>query len=470
MAKKVKFPLIIEPGNKAVRTLEELREHFDLASVLGYYENGRLADWLSVWYYDEAEKVKSLDAKSSDFKNRLCDILGVPFPDEIADNVSMTYVAQKNKRLEQLKKITADDKILAAVDNVAFTQEELEGLISLRLHHVYTTNKRFKVIIYLCGERFAIPYSAITASGNLKFIGLNMPVVTLIKDDDYLVDMLYSPHIVFENVEFDIDSVMSLVDETPVQSGSIKWLMLAANAGDIRAQFNLACKYCNGDGVEVDFKKSFVWYSKAAEQGDPDARYHMGLLYWYGKGLEEDKKEAIKFYRKAAEQGHKRSIAKLVEAGIKFERLNLIDTNETSKWALKLVEQGDMSVTNCDVIGFLDNRGYDIKLSFLDLFGTILYGAGGMDNLSYKSHRDGSMHPRVQIFLDGYASTHGNVKFYVNRKSMVKREILKKIASRVTIDTEGKGNSGGEVKIWLPNFDKDTKEDLEKKFSMLIGR
>ena len=38
---KIKFALKMADGAE-VRTLDQLREHFDLASVLGYYSSGRL--------------------------------------------------------------------------------------------------------------------------------------------------------------------------------------------------------------------------------------------------------------------------------------------------------------------------------------------------------------------------------------------------------------------------------------------
>ncbi len=41
MARKVKFPLIMSNGSD-VRTIDELKESFDLESVLGYYANGKL--------------------------------------------------------------------------------------------------------------------------------------------------------------------------------------------------------------------------------------------------------------------------------------------------------------------------------------------------------------------------------------------------------------------------------------------
>jgi hypothetical protein len=42
---KAKFPLKMANGEMA-RDIEALRENFDLTSVLGYYDNGRLCDWL----------------------------------------------------------------------------------------------------------------------------------------------------------------------------------------------------------------------------------------------------------------------------------------------------------------------------------------------------------------------------------------------------------------------------------------
>lgn len=45
MAKKIKFALTMKDGTK-VRTLNELREHFDLERVIGYFLDGRLQKWL----------------------------------------------------------------------------------------------------------------------------------------------------------------------------------------------------------------------------------------------------------------------------------------------------------------------------------------------------------------------------------------------------------------------------------------
>ena len=58
--KKLKLPLEMANG-KQVRSLQELRDNWDLEKVLGYYLNGRLAKWLNDRYYaEEAEKIQQL--------------------------------------------------------------------------------------------------------------------------------------------------------------------------------------------------------------------------------------------------------------------------------------------------------------------------------------------------------------------------------------------------------------------------
>ena len=79
----VKFPLKMADEAR-VKTLEELREHFDLAAVLGYYDDGRLIRWLRNGFYDkEAEQVETLDKSTGDFVSNLCEILGVAYQENL---------------------------------------------------------------------------------------------------------------------------------------------------------------------------------------------------------------------------------------------------------------------------------------------------------------------------------------------------------------------------------------------------
>ena len=71
MARKIRFPLKMKNGAE-VHTLDELKENFDLESVLGYFTDGKLATWLADRYYDEtAEAVSALSADSPELNAML---------------------------------------------------------------------------------------------------------------------------------------------------------------------------------------------------------------------------------------------------------------------------------------------------------------------------------------------------------------------------------------------------------------
>ena len=81
-------------------------------------------------------------------------------------------------------------------------------------------------------------------------------------------------------------------------------LVRAADSGNQFAQFNLALKYDNGQGVPQDYTQAVKWYNKAAEQGLAVAQFNLGVMYDNGQGVPQDYTQAVKWYRKAAEQGY----------------------------------------------------------------------------------------------------------------------------------------------------------------------
>jgi TPR repeat protein len=46
------------------------------------------------------------------------------------------------------------------------------------------------------------------------------------------------------------------------------------------------------------------WYRLAADHGDVNAQFALGKMYGQGKGVRQDHAEAVKWLRKAAAQGH----------------------------------------------------------------------------------------------------------------------------------------------------------------------
>jgi hypothetical protein len=174
-------------GNAQVTDLKELQKNFDLAAVLAYYKNERLVKWLEERYYeDEAKKIKALDPNASDFKQQLCAALGASYESE-ADNIDVKAVFAKNEKRERLRQFTADDNMLANVDKVAFSQEDLADLLDNGAKE-----------IYLCGDSFDIPLS----KEGVRYIGVknpNNPVVNI--EANELVDFEIKG-IFFEGIAF----------------------------------------------------------------------------------------------------------------------------------------------------------------------------------------------------------------------------------------------------------------------------
>lgn len=164
MAKKIRFPLILAEGAQ-VRSIEELREHFDLDLILGYYKSGKLLTWLEDRYLEgEARAIRTLDEAALDFQRRLCEALQVEYT---GADVDLEAIRIRQERLAHLRTMTDEDEFLQNIDNVAFDQEELADL----LDEEQTT-------VYLCGKRFTVPASR----KGVTYVGINEPEVKISGD------------------------------------------------------------------------------------------------------------------------------------------------------------------------------------------------------------------------------------------------------------------------------------------------
>ena len=85
---------------------------------------------------------------------------------------------------------------------------------------------------------------------------------------------------------------------------AIEWYKIAAEQGDVHAQYNLGAMYQRGQGVERDYKKAAEWFEKAANQGLVDAQHIVGVIYYHGQGVDVNYMKAAKWLEKAVEQGH----------------------------------------------------------------------------------------------------------------------------------------------------------------------
>lgn len=90
-------------------------------------------------------------------------------------------------------------------------------------------------------------------------------------------------------------------EEAPKDTAqAAKWFRLAAEQGQVEAQFNLALLLASGAGGPADPTQAAHWCRRAAEQGFPPAQDHLGLMYAEGHGVPRDKAEALVWFRVAA--------------------------------------------------------------------------------------------------------------------------------------------------------------------------
>lgn len=116
---------------------------------------------------------------------------------------------------------------------------------------------------------------------------------------------------------------------------------LAAERGDAAAQYRLAKRYADGDGLAKDPVQAKAWFKQAAEQGLADAQLQMGLAAF---GSDANLyAEAVNWLRRAAEQGHAESqnyMGFLYRQG----RGGVVqDFAQAARWYRQAAEQGDAS-------------------------------------------------------------------------------------------------------------------------------
>ena len=122
MAKIIQFPLEMADGAK-VRTLEELQEHYDIASVIKYYKDGRLQRWLKANYEDEiAQNLQELLKK-------VFSVLGLPEPsDEDLKNVDLRNISDTENSTS-----TEEEKLKARIKELETEVEKnTEEVLSLK--------------------------------------------------------------------------------------------------------------------------------------------------------------------------------------------------------------------------------------------------------------------------------------------------------------------------------------------------
>lgn len=116
------------------------------------------------------------------------------------------------------------------------------------------------------------------------------------------------------------------------------WLTMAAKQGHIPAQATLGTSYLVGEGATKDVPTAIQWLTKAAQHGNPLAQTNLGALYLNGDGAPQDFRLALFWLEKAASQGS--SLAQY-SLGKMYQKGYGVRTDETvaAQWFNKALQQ-----------------------------------------------------------------------------------------------------------------------------------
>jgi localization factor PodJL len=101
------------------------------------------------------------------------------------------------------------------------------------------------------------------------------------------------------------------LDELPPAGVGSMDLRIAAASGDATAQFIVASRYTDGEGVAQDYRLAAMWYQRAAARGLAPAQYRLATFYEKGRGVPEDLAAARIWYERAAEKGNRKAMHNL---------------------------------------------------------------------------------------------------------------------------------------------------------------
>ena len=129
-----RLPLVI--NQQRIKTLEELRENFNLAELIERYRRGLLKAWLYNWdFEDELKAVENIPAEQTDMElaERLCSIFQIPSEAQEKAIDDFRGSQKEKKELEQklvdsLKQIELEkqqrENLKLTIDNIEFSWEE----------------------------------------------------------------------------------------------------------------------------------------------------------------------------------------------------------------------------------------------------------------------------------------------------------------------------------------------------------
>jgi TPR repeat protein len=136
----------------------------------------------------------------------------------------------------------------------------------------------------------------------------------------------------------------------------------AALHGSPSAQYELACCYEEGLGVEKNISLAKTWYRKAAAAGNCDAQFYLGWMYNSGTHVARNDELAVAWYLRAARAGHPTAqwnLSLCYEEGTGIP----VDDRKSIEWCRKAADQGQPDAQYSLGWRYFCARGIDHDLS-----------------------------------------------------------------------------------------------------------
>lgn len=81
------------------------------------------------------------------------------------------------------------------------------------------------------------------------------------------------------------------------------WLLSAAGSGNVAAMVQLGAVFESGVGSPRDYATAAQWYLRAARKGDAVGRFNLALMYLKGIGVPRDEVAALAWFRLSFKAG-----------------------------------------------------------------------------------------------------------------------------------------------------------------------
>jgi len=135
-------------------------------------------------------------------------------------------------------------------------------------------------------------------------------------------------------------SLLSVADTSDyIWNQQFQKKMIKAEAGDLKAQYDIGNMYLKGQGTARDEKEAFKWFNAAAGKGYARAQYKLGYLYHRGEGVKKNNSKAFKWSNKSAQQGYKPAMYYVGKLYAKGDGVGK-DLNKAIEWHKKSYAAG----------------------------------------------------------------------------------------------------------------------------------